>query len=122
MELAVTIFNVGAGLGILAVGIAVAWLAWRVTPLVAETRELTRDLRRLTRATEGELRPMLDRARDTVRAAEVLTDDAAVKVARLRDAVDALDEIARSANPRGDHPAPVRSVEFSHAPEDPSNP
>ena len=121
MELAVTIFNVGAGLGILAVGLAVAWLAWRVTPLVAETRELTRDLRRLTRATESELRPMLDRARDTVRAAEVLTDDAAVKVARLRDAVDALDEIARGAIPPRDHPAGVGSVEFSHAPEEPSN-
>lgn len=121
MELAVTIFNVGAGLGLLAVGIAVAWLAWRVTPLVAETRELTRDLRRLTRAVEGELRPMLDRAEETVRAAEVLTDDAAVKVARLRDAVDALDEIARSAIPPRDHLAGPGSVEFSHAPEEPSN-
>jgi hypothetical protein len=121
MELAVTIFNVGAGLGILAVGVAVAWLAWRVTPLVAETRELTRDLRRLTRATESELRPMLDRARDTLRAAEVLADDAAVKVARLGDAVDALDEMARGALPPDSHRTPVGSVEFSHAPEEPSN-
>ena len=121
MELAVTIFNVGAGLGILAVGLAVAWLAWRVTPLIAETRELTRDLRRLTRATEAELRPMLDRARDTVRAAEVLADDAAVKVARLGDAVDALDDLARGAIPPRDHPAGAGSVEFSHAPEEPSN-
>ena len=121
MELAVTIFNVGAGLGILAVGLAVAWLAWRATPLIAETRELTRDIRRLSRATESELRPMLDRARDTVRAAEVLTDDAAVKVARLRDAVDTLDEIARGAIPPSAHPAAAGSVEFSHAPEEPSN-
>lgn len=121
MELAVTIFNVGVGLGVLVVGVALAWVAWRVTPLVAEARELTRELRQLTRATEGELRPMLDRARDTVRAAEVLTDDAAVKVARLRDAVDALDDVARRGVPPGDHRSPVGSVEFSHAPEDPSN-
>jgi uncharacterized membrane protein YccC len=121
VELAVTIFNVGAGLGILAVGVAVAWLAWRATPLIDETRQLTRDLRRLTRATEAELRPMLDRARDTVRAAEILTDDAAVRVARLRDAVDALDEVARAAIPPSPHPAGVGSVEFSHAPEEPSN-
>jgi uncharacterized membrane protein YccC len=121
MELAVTIFNVGAGLGILAVGVAVAWLAWRATPLIDETRQLTRDLRRLTRATEAELRPLLDRARDTVRAAEVLTDDATVRVARLRDAVDALDDMARGASSPREHHAGVGSVEFSHAPEEPSN-
>ena len=78
MELALTIFNVGAGLGILAVGVAVAYLAWRVTPLIAETRALTRDVRRLTRTMDGDLRPLLDRARDTARAAELVTEDAAL--------------------------------------------
>ncbi|MCA1588095.1 MAG: YtxH domain-containing protein [Chloroflexi bacterium] len=81
MELALGIFNIGAGIGILAVGAAVVYLAWRLTPLVGETRALTWDLRRLTRTTETELRPLLDRARDLTRSDEVLTEDAAVKVA-----------------------------------------
>lgn len=122
MELALTVFNIGAGLGILAVGVSVAYLAWRLTPLIAETRALTEDVRRLTRATEAELRPMLDRARDTVRAAEVLTDDAAVKVARLRDAVDTLDEIARATGTPPGHPGTAGSVEFGQTREEPSNP
>jgi hypothetical protein len=122
MELALTIFNIGAGLGILAVGVSVAYLAWRLAPLVAETRALTNDVRRLTRATEAELRPLLDRARDTVRAAEVLTDDAAVKVARLRDAVDTLDEIARATGTPSGDPGPAGSVEFAETREEPSNP
>lgn len=120
MELALTIFNVGAGLGILAVGLAVAYLAWRVTPLIAETRALTRDIRRLTRATEAELRPLLDRARDTARAAELLTEDAAVRVARLADAVEVLEEIAGGAAGPAHH-APVGSVESAHTAEDHSN-
>ena len=60
MELALTLFNVGAGLGILAVGVAVAYVAWRVTPLIAETRMLTQERRRLARTTDAELRPLLD--------------------------------------------------------------
>jgi hypothetical protein len=122
MELALTVFNIGAGVGILAVGVSVAYLAWRLTPLIAETRAMTEDVRRLTRATERELRPLLDRARDSVRAAEVLTDDAAVKVARLRDAVDTLDEIARGQGTATGYPGSAGSVEFGQTREEPSNP
>lgn len=121
MELALTIFNVGVGLGILAVGAAVAYLAWRLTPLIAETRALTQDLRRLARATETELRPMLDRARDATRAAELLADDAAVKVARLSDAVEVLEGIARGSHTPIAHPDAAGSVEFTQTPEEQSN-
>ncbi|CAN5790288.1 hypothetical protein BH20CHL8_BH20CHL8_10870 [soil metagenome] len=121
MELALTIFNVSAGLGILAVGVAVAYLAWRMTPLIAETRALTQDVRRLTRATEAELRPLLDRARDTARAAELLTDDAALGVARLAEAVEVLEEIAGGATAPATHHSPVGSVESPHTAEDHSN-
>lgn len=120
MELALTIFNVGAGLGILAVGVAVAYLAWRVTPLIAETRALTRDVRRLTRTMDGDLRPLLDRARDTARAAELVTEDAALGVARLADAVEVLEEIAGGAAAPTHH-ASVGSVESAHTAEDHSN-
>ena len=118
MELALAIFNVGAGIGILAVGAAVVYLAWRLTPLVAETRALTRDLRRLARTTETELRPLLDRARDVTRSAEVLTDDAAVKVARLAEAVDLLDEIARRPVTAGAYPGEVGPIESTETPEE----
>ncbi len=121
MELALTLFNVGAGLGIMAVGVAVAYLVWRVTPLIAETRMLTQDLRRLARTTDSELRPLLDRARDATRSAELLADDAAVKVARLADAVEVLEDIARGQNTAVAHPAAVGSVESTQTPEEQSN-
>jgi cell division protein FtsB len=111
VELALAIFNVGAGIGILAVGASVAYLAWRLTPLIAETRALTHDLRRLTRTAEAELRPLLDRAGEVTRSAEVLTDDAAVRVARLAEMVDAMEEIARRPFTATAYPAPVGSVE-----------
>lgn len=119
MELALTVFNVGAGIGILAVGLAVAYLAWRLTPLIAETRALTSDLRRLTRATEGELRPLLERAREVTRSAEVLAEDAAVRVARLADAADVLEQVTRRpavAVERRPEPR-FGSVESSQTPE-----
>lgn len=111
MEFALASFNVGAGLGILAVGASVVYLAWRLTPLIAETRALTHDLRRLTRTTEAELRPLLDRAREVTRSAEVLTDDAAVRVARLAETVEILEEAARRPVTATAYPAPVGSVE-----------
>lgn len=118
MELALAIFNVGAGIGLLAVGVAVAYLAWRLTPLVAETRALTRDLRRLARTTETELLPLLDRAREVTRSAEVLTDDAAVKVARLAEAVDVLDEIARRPVTAAPYPGEVGPIESTETPKE----
>jgi hypothetical protein len=118
VELALAIFNAGAGIGLLAVGGAVAYLAWRLTPLIAETRALTHDLRRLTRTTETELRPLLDRAREVTRSAEVLTDDAAVRVARLAEMVEVLEEASRQPITVGAHPGPSGSVESTETPEE----
>jgi hypothetical protein len=118
VELALGIFNVGAGIGLLAVGGAVAYLAWRLTPLIRETRALTHDLRRLTRTTETELRPLLDRAREVTRSAEVLTEDAAVRVARLAEMVEVLEEVSRRPITVGAHPGPVGSVESTETPEE----
>ena len=119
MELALTIFNVGAGVGIALVGAAVAYLAWRLTPLIAETRELTRDLQRLSQVTETELRPLLDRAREVTRSAEVLTDDAAVEVARLTETLNALEDVAgRGPSTLAPHRAAAGSVESAHIQEE----
>lgn len=90
MEFALAIFNIGAGLGVLAAGGALAYLAWQSTPLIRESRALTQDLRRLARTTEGELRPILAHARELASNVEVLSEDVAVKLDRMSDLMNAL--------------------------------
>jgi hypothetical protein len=104
MDVALAIFNIGAGLGVLAAGGALAYLAWRATPLIRETRALTADLRRLTRATDNELRPILNHARELTSNVEVLSEDVAVKLDRLTDLMNSLqhslETVQVTASPR----------------------
>jgi hypothetical protein len=88
MEAALTIFNVGVGLGVLAVGGSLVYLAWRVTPLIRESRALVADLRRVTRRADQELTPLITEARELTSNVEVLSEDAAVKLDRLTDLMD----------------------------------
>ncbi|HVM25180.1 MAG TPA: DUF948 domain-containing protein [Candidatus Limnocylindrales bacterium] len=115
MDVALVIFNVGAGLGILAAGASLAYLAWQTTPLVRESRALTADLRRLARMTDHELRPILAHARELAGNAEVLSEDVAVKLDRLGDLMNSLqtslDTVEITAAPRRSPPAPVESWE-----------
>jgi hypothetical protein len=108
MDLALAIFNIGAGLGVLAAGVSLAYLAWRATPLIRETRGLTADLRRLTRATDSELRPILNHARELTSNVEVLSEDAAVKLDRLTELMNSvqhsLDTVQITAAPREGEP------------------
>ena len=53
MDVALAIFKIGAGIGVLAAGAALVYLAWQTTPLIKESRALTADLRRLTRAADA---------------------------------------------------------------------
>jgi hypothetical protein len=91
MELALAIFNIGAGLGVLAAGAALLYLAWQATPLIRESRALTADLRRLTRTADTELRPIVASAHELTTNVEVLTEDVAVKLDRLSDLILALE-------------------------------
>ncbi len=91
MDVALAIFNIGAGLGVLAAGGALAYLAWQVRPLIRESRALTADLRRLTRAADEELRPILVHARELASNVEVLSEDVAVKLDRLTDLMNSLE-------------------------------
>ncbi len=115
MDVALVIFNVGAGLGVLAAGGALVYLAWQTTPLIRESRALTADLRRLARVTDQELRPILSHTRELAGNAEVLTEDVAVKLDRLNDLMNSLQfqlETGRLAvGPRRSEPAPVESSE-----------
>ena len=90
MDLALAIFNVGAGLGVLAAGLALVYLAWQTTPLIRESRALTSDLRRLAVLTDQELRPILTHTRELTSNAEVLSEDVAVKLERLTDIMNSL--------------------------------
>ena len=115
MDLALTVFNVGAGLGVFAAGMALVYLAWQMTPLIRDSRALTADLRRLTRTTDQELRPILAHARELAGNAEVLSEDVAVKLDRLSDLMNSLqhslDTVQIAATPRRSAPASVESWE-----------
>ena len=92
MDVALAIFNIGAGIGILLAGAALAYLAWQSTPLIRESRALTADLRRLARTADAELRPILAHTRELTSNAEVLSEDVAVKLARLTDLMNAVQQ------------------------------
>jgi hypothetical protein len=115
MELALAIFNIGVGIGVLTAGVSLAYLAWRTTPLIRESRALTADLRRLARLTQQELKPILAQAREVSGNVEVLSEDVAVKLDRLGQILADLQvthEQNRAATPAGR--APVWSVESAH--------
>jgi hypothetical protein len=118
MDLALAIFNVGVGIGVLTAGIALAYLAWRTTPLIKESRALTADLRRLARLADHELRPILAHAREVSGNVEVLSEDAAVKLDRLgqilTDLQGALETARRSPAAPVAGRAPAWSVESAH--------
>ena len=115
MDFALAIFNIGAGLGVLAAGAALAYLAWQTTPLIKESRALTVELRRLARTTDTELRPILGHARELTSNAEVLSEDVAVKLDRLNDLMNSLqhslDSVQITTAPRRPEVGSVESWE-----------
>ena len=92
MDLALAIFNIGAGLGVLAAGGALVYLAWQTTPLIRESRALAADIRRLARTTDQELKPILAHTRELTSNVEVLSEDVAVKLDRLSDLMNSLQQ------------------------------
>jgi hypothetical protein len=119
MDLALTIFNVGAGLGVLAAGAALAYLAWQTTPLIRESRALATDLRRLARTTDQELKPILAHTRELTSNVEVLSEDVAVKLDRLTDLMNSVQHSLEGGQPilAAGRP-PDRPVEFPQTRED----
>ena len=115
MDVALAIFNIGAGLGVLAAGGALVYLAWQVTPLVRESRALAADRRRLSRETDDELRPILAQARELTTNVEILSEDVAVKLERFTALMSALEdglETGRVSVAAGrSEPRPVESWE-----------
>jgi ABC-type transport system involved in cytochrome bd biosynthesis fused ATPase/permease subunit len=115
MELALAIFNVGVGIGVLTAGVSLAYLAWRTTPLIRESRALTTDLRRLARLTQQELKPILASAREVSGNVEVLSEDVAVKLDRLGQILSDLQATLEQGRPAAViGRAPAWSVESAH--------
>jgi hypothetical protein len=115
MELALAVFNIGAGLGVLAAGLALGWLAIQAAPLLREMRALASDTRRLAMLADDELRPILASARELTSNVEVLSEDVAVKLDRLTDIMNAmqhsLDTVQITAMTRPEPEAPRREPE-----------
>lgn len=108
MDLALTIFRIGVGVGALLVGIGILVAVLALRPVLRDGRALARDVRRLTQLAESELPELLDQARSVTANAEVLTEDLAVTIEQLR----AADDEARPGR------APVGPVQSAHAGED----
>ena len=122
MDVALAIFNIGAGLGVLAAGGALVYMAWQLTPLIKESRALTLDLRRLARTTDTELRPILAHTREVAGNVEVLSEDVAVKLDRLTDLMNGLQQgLERGQLSLGPRRAEGWPVESSETREDASD-
>jgi uncharacterized protein YoxC len=119
MDLAVTIFRIGVGLGALLVGIGVVILVLSLRPLTRDTRALANDVRRLARLAEADLPEILTHARELAANAEVLSEDMAVKLDRLGELAGALEEVVaeRMEPPPAPRPA-IGSVQSADVRED----
>lgn len=114
VDFVTVIFNVGVGLGVLLVGAGTLLLAINALPLIGETRGLTKDARRVVAIAERELQPILSHSRELAANAEVLSEDVAVKLDRLNDLMNALQQtletVQVTAGPRRAGIGPVESA------------
>lgn len=133
MDLAITIFWVGVGVGAALVGIGVIMIALSLRPVARDMRALANDARRLTRLAESELINLLGRARELTDGAEELSADLAVQLDALKAQTEELEQkvlaepavtVAASVTPAPASPPdplgrqPVGSVQSPHARED----
>jgi hypothetical protein len=80
MDIAVTIFRVGVGIGAVLVGLAIVLIAFSLRPLARDARALANDARRLANLAERELSSIIDGARQLTSGTE---DEAAELEQRL---------------------------------------
>ena len=92
MDLAITIFWIGVGLGALLVGIGVIVIAVSLRPVTRDARALASDARRLTRLAEAELASLAGRTREIADGTEAQTSELANELKALRAQTDALEQ------------------------------
>lgn len=78
MDIALTIFRVGVGVGAVLLGIGVIAAVIALRPLVRDTRALARDAARVNQLLDRELPELLQHARAVVADAELVAEDLAV--------------------------------------------
>ncbi len=88
MDLALTVFHLGVGIGALLVGIGLVIAVLSLRPLVRDVRALASDSRRLSRLADEQLPQLLEHARTVAANAEILTEDVAVRMEQSRLATD----------------------------------
>jgi len=88
MDLALTIFRLGVGIGALLVGVGLLIAVLSLRPLVRDIRALATDTRRLSRLADEQLPELLEHARTVAANAEILTEDVAVRLEQSRMAAE----------------------------------
>ncbi|MDQ3879691.1 MAG: hypothetical protein M3295_01205 [Chloroflexota bacterium] len=83
MEVASFVYSAGVGIGLLLIGIATLVLVVAGLPLIGETRRLVTDLRRLAGLADAELRPTLERLRETATRLDGATGELPPRLERL---------------------------------------
>jgi vacuolar-type H+-ATPase catalytic subunit A/Vma1 len=83
MDIAITIFRVGVGVGAVLVGLGIILIAFSLRPLARDARALANDARRLANLAERELAGLIDGARELTQDTEAVTRELEQRVARL---------------------------------------
>ncbi len=80
MDIALTVFRVGVGIGALLLGVGMVAAVIALRPLVRDARGLARDAARVSRLLDAEIPELLERARTVVADAELVSQDLAVRL------------------------------------------
>lgn len=92
MDVAITIFRIGVGVGAVLVGVGIVLIALSLRPLARDARVLARDARRLANLAETELTSIMGGARQLTDGAEEVTRDLAVRIEQLKDQATELED------------------------------
>jgi hypothetical protein len=92
MDIAITIFRVGVGIGAVLVGLGIIFIVLTLRPLARDSRALANDARRLANLAESELAKIMDGARELTSSAEQQADELAERLDRLNQQARELEE------------------------------
>lgn len=110
MDVALTIFRIGVGVGAVLVGVGIVLIALSLRPLARDARALARDARRLANLAETELTSIIGGTRQLSDGAEEVTKDLALRIEQLKDQATELEDRVDS------HPAVRVAARVTTAP------
>jgi hypothetical protein len=92
MDVAITIFRIGVGIGAVLVGLGIIFIALSLRPLARDARALANDARRLANLAETELANIMRGARELTAGAEEQAEELARRLDRLNQQALELEE------------------------------